>query len=482
MASNPLYSSLPHENIRAHDDDDQITQESDGLISRRNFIIFCLLFSIVHGCVDSVLAFSAAELGTKLGSSGGFTLYIFYTTSSFFIAKPVLQWLGAKRAVLIGLLGMLIYVAAFFLAIIIPKLAVYIFLCGAAVGGMGAGLLWTAQGSYYASNASEYSALVNHNRTQVLTRFAGIFALFYLSFETFFKFTATIVFVSSQQQTLSWRPTVFGLYTASAAIAITIYVFIVDDYHEVTVQFIGEDHKVSHSWRTVVQLTQRAAIVAQALQQPKLLLCIPFQLCFGFSTGLIDTYVNGIIVKSYLGDGYIGLFAGLTTLTAALLASPCAIISHRYDNGSYSIMLFGAACFAFGGLLLLTLSDAQIAFWPIITCFYLIHGVARGIWENTNKAMIAILFPVDEQRDTAYAAVYFASGLAGALGFLFFQFLSKPEIAIVNLTMSCLALVCFHFAYVLHQRCEQEEALASVHGLTRSNSDSSLDSLIEQAP
>ena len=39
-----------------------------------NFIVFSLTFSITHATVDSVLAYTSAELGTNIGSEGGFIL------------------------------------------------------------------------------------------------------------------------------------------------------------------------------------------------------------------------------------------------------------------------------------------------------------------------------------------------------------------------------------------------------------------------
>lgn len=489
MTTNPIYFNLPGEQGHwntAEDDEDFI---KDGKSSRRNFLIFSILFSVVHASVDAVLAFSSAELGTKLGSSGGFTLYIFYTCSAFFLAKPLLQRLGAKRAVLWGLICMLAYVSMFFLAILLPQLALYVFLVGAAVGGTGAGLLWTAQGAYYSSNATEYSAIVDSNISQVLTRFAAMFAGIYLSTETAFKLLATAVCLSTSNSIVAWRPTVFGLYAVAAAIAIVLFGFLVMDFNDRIAT--DSDHEDRQQQMMDKQTTcsmakeacKQALTVGKALlYQPKLQLLMPYQVCFGLTAGLVSTYVNGVIVKDQIGEGYIGLLAGITTLSAALLAPVFGMVSAQVEDGSYLLMIMGAVCFAAGGVMLITLSAEQIAYWPVIITYYVVLGVGRGVWENTNKAMVSIFFPVDEQRDAAYAAIYFSSGLAGALGFIFFQFLTKRSIAVINMSISLIALVCFHFGYQLHKRTVQEEALAHVHVLTnscsRSASNSSLDSMV----
>eukprot|EP01031_Cornospumella_fuschlensis_P033034 gene33034-39962_t len=491
--SSPIYFTVPsdHDN-QNYDDGEHLLKEQDGVGSKRNFWCFCILFSIVHAAVDAVLAFSAAELGTKLGSSGGFTLYIFYTTSAFFFAKPLLQWLGAKQAVFLGLLGMLTYVASFFLSILFPTWALYLFLVGAGIGGLGAGVLWTAQGSYFAANAYEYTALVECDRDQVLTQFAATFAGFYLSFETCFKFVATMFFLSSTGSVdLSWRPTVFGMYATSAAIAIVLYYIIVQDFEHVANDSTHGDQvevvfnaNVAHAEKKKCSVQsvclQLTTVARTVLTNPKLCLLLPYQLCFGFSVGLLDTYVNGVVVSKYIGDGYIGLLAGITTLTAALLASPYSLCASRLSDGGYIVMILGGLCFCIGGVMLVVLSDEELAAWPVIITYYVIHGAARGVWENTNKAMVSIYFSQPDTRDAAYASIYFTSGLAGALGFIFFQFMTKLEIAGFNVAIALLAIGCFHLSYVNHQRSMQLENLANIQSITRtfrSDSESSLDSL-----
>jgi hypothetical protein len=88
-----------------------------------------------------VLAFSVAELGATLGSFGGFSLYICYTLSALFIAKPILKYVRSKFVVLIGLVSLLCYVMSFFLAIIVPASATGLYVTGSCIGGVGAGKL-----------------------------------------------------------------------------------------------------------------------------------------------------------------------------------------------------------------------------------------------------------------------------------------------------------------------------------------------------
>jgi hypothetical protein len=114
----------------------------------------------------------------------------------------------------------------------------------------------------------------------------------------------------------------------------------------------------------------------------------------------------------------------------------------------------------------------------------MIHGAARGIWENTNKAVIAEYFSQGEFRDVAYAAVYFSSGLAGAFGYLFFKFMTRNELAMLNIIVAGVAMISFHFSSVLYRNMNKNlegEMESSVHstknamlaGVSRESCDSS---------
>jgi hypothetical protein len=76
--------------------------------------------------------------------------------------------------------------------------------------------------------------------------------------------------------------------------------------------------------------------------------------------------------------------------------------------------------------------------------YFVVRGVARGVWEGVNKANIALCFrDSTEDRQAAFAAIYFASGLAGALGFLSAGVFSRNAVAGINFVLSVGALVCY---------------------------------------
>ena len=343
----------------------------------------------------SVLAYSSAELGVEIGSAAGFTLYIFYTLSSLCLANPVLYFANSKTGLLIGMVGLLVYVSSFFVSLLLGRSSNFIFICGAAVGGVGAGILWPSQGSYYSANAAAHSVVSgnsdNSDVVVTLNNFAAIFSMFYLSFETGFKLLATFLFLISTSSQFSWRPVVFGLYSVAAFISVISFYIFADtldspgnlDNTLLMTDGVNNDNTNNsydvlestsrHMEDSSIHITssggisnnnnmitstsspllrrssrcqqlslscskgnryiflQQALVVSRGLYSSKMMrLLVPYQICFGFSSGLVSTYINGVIVTTYIGDGYIGLLSSLVTLAAVISAGPFAYICNRY--------------------------------------------------------------------------------------------------------------------------------------------------------
>ena len=178
---------------------------------------------------------------------------------------------------------------------------------------------------------------------------------------------------------------------------------------------------------------------------PRLQLLLPYQICFGLSSGFVGYYINAFVVSRFIGDGYIGFLSAMTAFTAMALALPYAEIANHKRFGKWYVMMFGGLCFFLTGFPLLVASDEQIANWGFLVLYFVVHGAARGAWESTNKATIAEYFPsAKKNQDAAFAAVYFTSGLAGATGFLVYQYMSRSQLALINTIVPLLAMAAYH--------------------------------------
>lgn len=438
----------------------------------RNFLVFCFLFSITHATVDGVLAFATAELGSKIGADSGFSLYFFYTLSALLFAKPCLRYLGSKYGVFVGLCCMFVYVLSFLLSILLPSLAFGLFVSGSAIGGVGAGILWTSQGQYYSLNAAAYASASMEDLSKVSINFASIFASIYLLLETVFQVLATAIFLyrndeSEKSSVEQWQPIVFTLYTLSAFVSILAFHFFVlplklgsnrysiDDNTSVIRSILrnnnennvitidnhvnamlintnGDRDNNNQNREKEKIINDIFAVGTAIIYDRRIQLLMPFQVSFGLTAGFFGYYINAFIVAVYVGDGYIGFLTGISTFSAVILSIPYARISNHARYGSWIVMSFGALCFALAGFPLLLVSNQQMSSWPFLVFYFIIHGAARGAWESTNKAIVTKIFQSEKNRTVAFASIYFTSGLAGAFGFLFNQYMSRVQLALVN--------------------------------------------------
>jgi hypothetical protein len=111
-----------------------------------------------------------------------------------------------------------------------------------------------------------------------------------------------------------------------------------------------------------------------------------------------------------------------------------------------------------GGICLLTLalcvyfiSDDTLGSWYVILPILIVYGIGRGIWEGTNKAVIADFFSDSpETSATAFTASAFFTGYAGAIAY--FTFLKLPRIGMASIltVLSITSVICYHFAFVLN--------------------------------
>jgi hypothetical protein len=107
--------------------------------------------------VVSCVTYATTELGDELGGYGSGILYIFYSLTALFLSKPLVEMVGPKNGLLFGVGGYCVYIGGFLIAVVSPDLAWPVFIFAAAVGGTAGGVLWTAQGKYFAANALLYS-------------------------------------------------------------------------------------------------------------------------------------------------------------------------------------------------------------------------------------------------------------------------------------------------------------------------------------
>lgn len=440
-----------------------------------NFIAFAFCFSVNHGTVGALINLSTTLLGSGLGSLTLGTLYCFYVLSALTTATFVVSKFGAKGGLMAGTAGYCLYVCSFLLAAQLaavppaepsalscaaagaaapgPKsstgyctftpaegndpakcvcqateLVRAISITGAAFGGISAGSLWTAQGAYFSRNAALYAqsgGAIFGSAGEVASAhatglFASIFAVAYLMFEVVMKLLSSILSTETQLP-------VFAVAAVGSAIGICL----VDPMPAAT----GTTSDPPRKRRS----GKLGAAMSMLTSYRPIQLLVPTEMVFGFSAAMMNSFVNG----SYAPAQFVGYFGTLTTITAALVSSFAGWYTSQKKNTKTPLMVSGNLAFFLLGLIVLLVpaesflsrsgvseswtSNPSPQAWLFLLPLYVLQGIGRGVFESTNKAVIADYCPGEDKKASGFACFVILSGAASILAFFLIPGLSADR-------------------------------------------------------
>ena len=361
------------------------------------------------------------------------------------------------------------------------------------LGGVAAGILWPAQGKYYATVAEKYAEASGLSReaprvpfkweffkkvSQIRdirwrdlraetrkrdsyiyavsldiyicmylysageaanSRLSSDFAAYYLSCEVAMKLLSSAL---PQQMDSAQRATqiLFALFTAIAVVS-AAGVSAVDE--------VEQDCE-----REEVRLgTSAAAALKLLVSDPKCACMLPMNFAFGFGAA----YLNGYFMSAVVAQGIntattnnIGYVSSVVVGTAALCAKPLGWLGKKI-GAQLPVVLAGAACFGAFALVNLNVPAESLQTWRVIVPLVAVFGVGRATWENNFKATFADYFPND--KTAAFANVQLQSGIASTVGFFLNNAkVSATTIGHVALYSAGLALVFQVLAFAIHVR------------------------------
>ena len=471
-----------------------------------NFRKMSVLFAINHGCVTSVLSLSVVLLGTYGAFMSG-ALYIMYAATALIAASAIVAHLGSRRALILGCAVYCVYVLSFPLALIATSDAwqATVAIVGGGIGGIAAGFLWSAQGSYFAASAKRYSHASGMSVENANAKFAAIFGLLFLGFEVFLKVLPlglkaieAAAYPSANGTTTAMADRVAQLASdasggaprhakGSDLIVAIVYslcamasavgmlgIWDLDSRPNTAASPTnasaagsgdaaappGPPPPAADAYESQPAPTppppsfsvQRlAAAVLLWFSQPAVVLLAPVQIAFGLCSALLAYQVSGTAVPLAFPQNTTiaaGCLSALVALVAASLQYPFKAASARF--GKPPVMLLGLSAFGGLGALCLVLDNTALsAYFPLVACFVL-QGVGRACYEGTNKALYADFFAADTE--AAFANIVLANGLASAIGFFTFPEMKRTAMASASLSAACVAVVGYLLAEALHRR------------------------------
>jgi MFS family permease len=165
------------------EDEDEKFLESE---ARRIFVQFALFSLYFSGClctVTTLTAVASAQLGPKIGAYNVAVLYGTMVFSSLFLSSAAVQRYGPKACLVLGTFSMSMYVTSFAVAVHDTRYAWPVVLVGAAIGGLGSGIMWTGQGVHFAQYSRQFATFKGISLEAASNSLGAVFASLYLGGE-----------------------------------------------------------------------------------------------------------------------------------------------------------------------------------------------------------------------------------------------------------------------------------------------------------
>lgn len=391
-----------------------------------NFILMSTSFGFAHSAITVCIAYATSILDTTLGDASDGTVYLTYTFSALLFATTIVESLGPKNSLVVGILLYVGYLICYMLAnvsVIEDSLSGEwtVIMIGALLGGFASGFLWPAQGLYFTASAARYAKAAGIEVVEANDMFAGLFACIYVGSQCLLQLFSALVL-----EFTDWTDVdlfgVFAIITVIAAIA---------------VGFI-KDLKLPESANKGKALQERASEVMKiSLFNPRIVVLMPINIAFGFSSAFMSSYMDERTVSDHLNSYAVGYAGIIQTGTVAILSVPLSFVAKYY--GKASVMALGAAAYMILSSMYFGYNNGQLGRWSVVPGLYVLYGIARCTWENTVKALYADLFQGPDA-PAAFANIYFISGLAGSIYYFIISSLIRVELAALIFVPAALIL------------------------------------------
>ncbi|CAK9091210.1 Protein unc-93 homolog A (Unc-93A) [Durusdinium trenchii] len=391
---------------------------------RQNFNFMAVLFAVNHGVVTTPLAVSTSLLNLDTATFGNGLLYAVTLFSSLLLGAPIVGQLGPKGGLTFGMLFYCLYIACFAASLSSLFDAQWLFTVGSACGGLAAGVLWTAQGTYFASSAAEIANVSNDrfSRDEVTADLSGQFAFSYLLLEVVSKLFFSLLQALGME--VSYIAAIYFLIGAGS------------------LAFMFQVYDLPGPSDRAKPLDKLLACVS-LWSDPAIWLLAPTNLSFGFCAAYMNGFVNANFAAQELGQQSVAFLGAVTALTAAFLAKAYGPLS---KSGKGFVITLGAASAA--AIPLLTFNGCLGWGWWLLSLYFL-QGSVRAVYESTNRAMFSDFFP--GQSEGAFANCMLQSSLGFATCFFLQSSLRADQLSTIIIGLAVSTCLGYYFASGLRQ-------------------------------
>jgi len=405
-----------------------------------NLKLMANCFGAVHAGVGALIVYSTSLFSERCGSLANGIFYFSTLPGSLLVAVPMLALLGRRNCLIVSFAAYCAYCLLFPLAMALQPAKLPEETClaagpgllfvGSSLAGLGAGILWSSQGSYFAQ-ASKLLAVEGEEKA-VTARLSGVFAVRYLAWEFAVKLLVSLV------QSLQLE----GLSIAAVGVLAVVATAIFSRYEALP----GEQERQPVQRNQVVE---KLASVVALWPDPLIWLLSPTNIAFGFGSAFMNGYFNAEITSREVGREFIGTLTACTVASAALSSSFYSSLGEQYGKG------YPLALGAFAFLCTMCLTATQMSGWKAgILVAYVLWGLGRGSYESVNRAVVADMYP-GKTSDVAFANFAFQQCTAASMAY----FSLHPRVSIsVTIACACLTMPFYWLAKQLKIQSPEEES------------------------
>ncbi|KAG7155753.1 UNC93-like protein [Homarus americanus] len=404
----PVGKVKPSEGFR------QLTEEErkEKFAIMKNIIIISVAFTFLFTSYNS-MANLQSSINETTGTTALSTLYGALVVSCCFLPSWFIKTLRTKYTMAVCMLGYSTYIAAQFY----PKM--YTLVPTAIILGLGAAPMWSAKCTYLTKVGARYAEIIGDNTEVVITRFFGIFFLFFQSTQVWGNLISSSVLsvgVDTEDKTPEelercgynfcpwdspsnstndttdgipeWQTyTMASIYLVFALLSSVIIVLFVDPLSK----FVGDDKYDATEGKTGLQL-----LVASFnhMRHPYQLLIIPLTIWSGVEQAFLGADYTAAYVSCGLGVhmvGYVMICYGVCDAICSVTFSPLVRIVGRVP------------IFTMGFLINLSIIITLIYWMPkpddIVVFFILsgLWGVSDAVWQTQINALYGVIFPGESE-------------------------------------------------------------------------------------
>ncbi|CAE7671323.1 Vwa8 [Symbiodinium pilosum] len=366
----------------------------DSKTLRGTFQLMTWTFSLNHATMTTLMMYASSALGRVNGNLSNALLFSVSLATSLGLAPVIVNTFGQKRGLLLGLVGCTTYVLFFVLAVFLStwrhrgiggcqsNSEAMLAFVGAGFGGLGAGLLWPSQGAFFSTVVQELQRAEPATGTReealyhLTSELSSSFAFGLLAAECGIKLMMAVLLTYVKVEL--WSSWVFLSALVLAVLAMAAFT---------------KSQKI-HSQHAVRPVCESTWDALRLWGDPKIWLLSMTNLSFGFSVAWVNGYVN-LRWHEATGDLHLLGFAGALTTGVAGVVSKLSVRPLACGKGV--MLALGSFCFLSIGLVSKLSEPNSKLGWSIwLLLLHVLHGVGRGVYEGTGKAVFGDFFPGDK--------------------------------------------------------------------------------------